>query len=651
MITSITRATRTLIAIGAMVALVVPTVFAPNLAQADDNNSEPYTTSQEHAQFSTPTVTPCASGLPALSTTLANYRTETNGFTGQLTIDKINQNKDAKWPGNTVGFNDCAASVYTLESEGEGSLSGTPQIAEQNVEIEPLATSSDTSTEVKGRGNGSWGFPKKSYQIKLGTKQDLLGLGNEYKSKKWILIPNWDDSTQLKNYLLYTLSREIGLYSPRLRPIEWWVDGEYRGLYWLTEKVEFDDVRVPGDKKSDCSSPQSCANAGGVLVEVDNMYGRAEPYYYQDRNNTVFVLKESKADDEGDGGMTAANSVGLLAFDRFKTKANAFEDVLFSGGSWNDIASKIDVDSFAEYYLLAEFAQNSDTYNSSTFMYSTNDNDKIHMGPLWDMGLSWNSYMDLIAPTSPFISTVANRSAAPGSYALGKENPKLYSWVLHLMKYPEFRARVSAAADTFTSEIPSVFQEYEAMRTTISAAQSNDQQRWPEELQYYLSTSSKDFNWVKTRADYISRTHGIQESGGAVFRVRNKFNATYFYTTNWGEVLDAENKYGWGIPEGIAFVAATASVDTTPVYRVRNKFNATYFYTTNWGEVLDAENKYGWGIPEGIAWNTPRSGTPLYRARNNNQGNYFYTTNEGEYRSTWEVYGWGIPEGIAMSVY
>ena len=39
-------------------------------------------------------------------------------------------------------------------------------------------------TEIRGRGNSTWGQPKKPYRLKLDKKTDLLGMG---KSKHWVL--------------------------------------------------------------------------------------------------------------------------------------------------------------------------------------------------------------------------------------------------------------------------------------------------------------------------------------------------------------------------------------------------------------------------------------------------------------------------------
>ncbi len=70
---------------------------------------------------------------------------------------------------------------------------------------------------MKGRGNSTWGYPKKPYNIKLGSKAKLFGME---KAKNWCLIANHGENSLLRNQLVYTLGGEIGMKeSPDCRSI------------------------------------------------------------------------------------------------------------------------------------------------------------------------------------------------------------------------------------------------------------------------------------------------------------------------------------------------------------------------------------------------------------------------------------------------
>ena len=56
------------------------------------------------------------------------------------------------------------------------------------------------------------------------------------------------------------------------------------------------------------------------------------------------------------------DSATLKAWSGFETALDEFEDVLYaSDKDWNIISSKIDVQSFADYYLISEWVENWDT--------------------------------------------------------------------------------------------------------------------------------------------------------------------------------------------------------------------------------------------------------------------------------------------------
>ena len=90
---------------------------------------------------------------------------------------------------------------------------------------------------IRGRGNSSWLYmPKKSYKIEFVKKQSMLGMP---KDKDWALISNYADKTLMKNYLMYNLSAKLGaFYSPRCEFAELYLNGEYLGVYLLTETIK-----------------------------------------------------------------------------------------------------------------------------------------------------------------------------------------------------------------------------------------------------------------------------------------------------------------------------------------------------------------------------------------------------------------------------
>lgn len=126
--------------------------------------------------------------------------------------------------------------------------------------------------EIKGRGNYTWtGFNKKPYRIKLTEKQSLLGMK---KSKHFALLAHADDALNKKGFMRnqvgFELSRLIGIsWTPETKPVEVVLNGDYIGLYFLTETIRVDKDRVNIVEQAD-EETDSVAITGGWLVEIDN---------------------------------------------------------------------------------------------------------------------------------------------------------------------------------------------------------------------------------------------------------------------------------------------------------------------------------------------------------------------------------------------
>ena len=99
-----------------------------------------------------------------------------------------------------------------------------------------------TLEHIKCRGNSSMTFVKKSYQIKLATGTNLMGMG---KCKKWILTGNYRDKSLLRNQIVYDTAMELHMpYTPEHISAEVYINNEYQGVYLFSEKVMIDDDRI-----------------------------------------------------------------------------------------------------------------------------------------------------------------------------------------------------------------------------------------------------------------------------------------------------------------------------------------------------------------------------------------------------------------------
>ena len=347
---------------------------------------------------------------------------------------------------------------------------------------------------IKGRGNGSWVREKKSYRISLDEKNNLLGLG---RARKWNLLANAADDSSLRNEAAFDLQKLLDMKYPfDGRFVELYIDGDYRGLYYLARVVEIDKDLV--DLRDDL----------GVLVELDNYYGRTEDYYMA-KNGDLLVAKDSVSKDKRQ-----------LAMKEFLRAYNELEDAIVDK-DFKRVEDVIDVESFAKYFLLSEFSVNPDAYWTSFFMYKDGVDDKIHAGPGWDFDLAfgnrnWGNWLGEKF-YSPRETTIRKQELLPKEFydenniENGYEASLLLSRVMfNLIDLPEFndeierifRERMAGREKEFIKEIDGSAEE-------IYVAAKTDELKW--EKKDYEQELNELIRWIKERYEYFEEVYGDNE--------------------------------------------------------------------------------------------------------------------------------------------
>lgn len=99
-----------------------------------------------------------------------------------------------------------------------------------------------TEDGIRGRGNSTWGMPKKPYKLKFDEKVSLFGLG---KDKEWVLLANYADKSLLRNVVAMKLSAIFEMpWTLAMLPFEVYLNGEYLGCYTFSEHKKVSEHRV-----------------------------------------------------------------------------------------------------------------------------------------------------------------------------------------------------------------------------------------------------------------------------------------------------------------------------------------------------------------------------------------------------------------------
>ncbi len=309
--------------------------------------------------------------------------------------------------------------------------------------------------EIKARGNWTRvGFAKKPFKIKLGKKQKMLGMSN---SKHFALLAHADDNYgYLRNFTGFNLGRRIGLpWTPWQQPVELVINGNYRGLYFLTESIRIDDDRVSISELDDNVSDPVLVS-GGYIVELDNYdednqirmeekIAAGSGISYADRLRITFDTPEEYSDIQRQ-----------FVADQF----SAINDAI--GANSDDTWKHVDLDDAARYYLVEEIVSHTEAYHGSTYLFrDRGEGCKWHFSPLWDFGNAFNG------PTDDFFY----RHAPFGS-----------TWIPSLRVNSTFNDKVSRTWMWFMSSCYEGLEDDIAVYAgRIAAAAKADRRRWKNE--------------------------------------------------------------------------------------------------------------------------------------------------------------------------
>jgi hypothetical protein len=239
---------------------------------------------------------------------------------------------------------------------------------------------------IETRGSSSQALDKKPYGFTtyLDDNQTeynvgLLGMPKEHD---WVLNALNFEPSCIRDYLCYNLSRQIGEYATRTAYCEVIVNGDYRGLYLLEEKIKADKNRVNIEKilPADNALPEL---TGGYIMKADKSNGDpiAWTEYSYNGQNVDYIFHSP---DPTDATIPQKNYIKSV-FNSLSTAAHSMYTSISTG-----YPSIIDIPSFIDYMLLSELASNPDSYQYSTFFHKDR-NGKLRAGPIWDFNLSYGN--------------------------------------------------------------------------------------------------------------------------------------------------------------------------------------------------------------------------------------------------------------------
>ena len=274
----------------------------------------------------------------------------------------------------------------------------------------------NVSAKIRGRGNSTWEVEKKPYKLKFDKKIDLFGNG---EAKDWVLIANYFDLSLVRQYLAF----QVGAVFDKLwttsstQFVDLYLNDEYLGVYMLCEQVEVQKNRVDIDK-----NVQNVDT--GYLIEIDARATADDNKFVIGGKN--HVIKFPKVDDEY---YTDAH------YEFIKQYLNDAYDAILNS-DYATICQYIDVESFAQAYIVFELFNCVDVGYASFFMYK-DAGGKLCCGPIWDFDRS--------------LGVIGNNTGAKPYDALWAKEKNIY--FNGLLKHSEFEELVANTLAEYKSRI------------------------------------------------------------------------------------------------------------------------------------------------------------------------------------------------------
>ena len=352
---------------------------------------------------------------------------------------------------------------------------------------------------IRGRGNSTWEwYDKKPYRIKLDEKASIVGLAAE---KDWVLLANFRDPTHMMNTFVFELGHVMGMpYTNHSRYMEVTLNGEYIGLYQLTEQIEQGKNRVAVD------------DVEGVLIALDVDDG---PEHSSSKDNfwseiyqmPVCVKFPEDIDVTGIKKDFAQLESAILSIRKSKGNAAAIK------AGMDKVRELLDVQSFIDFLIIQELVYNVELAAPRSMYMHKDKGGKWVMGPLWDFDAGFDFDWGTMTDGHHFFEDYREYVLGPdpihhaGSYWV----PEFFTDMFRSDEFcEEFIARWEEISPLIMTEVWANTEKY--INAAENAMVRNSQRwpiyfpsdNWPQEEINFATEIANMYSWLSYRVSHLT---------------------------------------------------------------------------------------------------------------------------------------------------
>lgn len=347
---------------------------------------------------------------------------------------------------------------------------------------------------IKVRGQSSAMFPKPGYSVEVrddkgeGMDVSMFGLP---PADDWVLHGPYVDKSMLRNALAYWLFRQAGRYAPRTKHFDLYINGVYRGVYVMVEKIKRGKYRVNVSKLKETDIAGDSLT-GGYIWAFDKV-----------GTNTGGGGSNNQGGIQAEGFNT---SDGLNVILHYPKKANIQKEqeeylkkylndleALFKNGKNGDGFDKyVDLGSAVDYVLHQEITNNGDSYWCSFFLHKPKDKTKngvftegkVTLGPPWDFNLAMSNggMMGFGGSGNSWQIESSSKSGNGGMWGMGGGSLIAPKWLTGMWKRNDYQSELKKRWAELRSGVwhTKVMDAYlDSMKTYLTKAAERNFKRWP----------------------------------------------------------------------------------------------------------------------------------------------------------------------------
>jgi len=304
--------------------------------------------------------------------------------------------------------------------------------------------------EIKGRGNATWempqwnmNYPKKPYRLRFNEKVSLFGLE---PARNWILLAEYRDPSYIFTPLTFYIAKNIFEmpFTHSYFHVHLYLNGDYRGLYGLTEHKQVNPGRIDIDPNE------------GWHVNIDEYYDE-DPKFRTDNYQLPIMIKSPESE----------NNAADINNPEYRFVKDDWNELSRLMNSWdfpdNGYRNLIDMSTFVNYLLVSEIIRNFEELTGPKSMQAYKDKGgKISLGPLWDFdcgfGYNYQSTHEYFRDYSGFIQK--------------------HQFLQRFYSDPIFLSELRKRWDEKYSMLVEIPAQINAIAENIRSAVSEDAKRW-----------------------------------------------------------------------------------------------------------------------------------------------------------------------------